>query len=66
MHLPWGKAAARQFGEPSHSAIGLGCVRGNRQHRVIDEELVRLIRPTQRLQERRTNMTHDFVVMADA
>ena len=41
-------------------------MRGEREHRVIDEKLVGLGRPTQRLQERRADMTDDRVVMADA
>ena len=33
-------------------AIGLGDVRGKREHHVIDKELVDFVRPTQRVQER--------------
>ena len=41
-------------------------MRGKRQHDVIDEKLVGLIRPTQRLQERRTEMADDLVFVPDA
>ena len=41
-------------------------MRGEREHHVIDEKLVGLVRPTQRLQERRTEMADDRVVMPDA
>ena len=64
-HLPRSKTAASRSACPQ-SAIGLRDVRGERKHHVIDEKLVGLGRPTQRLQKRRADMTDDLVVMADA
>lgn len=46
LRLPRGKAAARRFGEPPKSTIGLRDMRGKCQHHVIDEKLVDLVRPT--------------------
>ena len=51
LHLPGCKAAAGQLGAAPQSAIGLGDMRGDREHRVIDEELVGLIRAMQRFQQ---------------
>src|SRR6266576_4695133 len=66
LRLPRGKTAAVRFDDAPQSAIGLGDVRGEREHRVIDEKLVGLVRPMQRLLERRAEMADDRVVMADA
>src|SRR5689334_9816614 len=65
-HLPRSKTAAVRFNDALQPAIGLGDVGGEREHRMIDEKLVGFFRPTQRLQKRRTEMTDDRVVMADA
>src|SRR2546430_14630571 len=65
LHLPRGKTAAVRFGDAVQPAIGLGDMCSERQHHVIDEKLVGLVRPMQRLQERRAEMTDDRVVMAD-
>ena len=58
-HLPRRKTAAGRSGDALQSAIGLRDVHGECQHHVIDEKLVGLGRPTQRLQERRADMTDD-------
>ncbi len=39
---------------------------GEREHHVIDEELVDLSRPTQPFPQRRADVTDDHVIMADA
>ena len=39
-------------------------MRREREHRVIDEKLIGLVRPMQRIQERATQMTDDRVLMA--
>ena len=41
-------------------------MRGEREHRVIDEKLIGLVRPMQCIQQRRTEMTDHCVVMAEA
>jgi hypothetical protein len=41
-------------------------MRGEREHHVIDEELVGLGRPAQPFLERRADLTDDRVVMTDA
>src|SRR5262245_11461535 len=64
--LPRRKTAASQLGDALQSAVGLGDVRGERKHHVIDEKLVDLGRPTQPLQQGRAEMRHDLVLMADA
>src|SRR5882724_10829863 len=66
LRLPRRKTAAGRFGDAPQSAIGLGDVRGEREHRVIDEKLVGLVRPTQPFLQRRADMTDDRVVMAGA
>ena len=41
-------------------------MRGERQHHVVDEQLVGLCGPAQSFQERRADIAKDRVVMADA
>lgn len=41
-------------------------MRGERQHHVIDEKLVGFGRSTEPLQQQRSDMTHDLVIMSDA
>src|SRR5437773_3153632 len=65
LHLPRSKTAAARF-DALQPAIGLGDVGSEREHHMIDEKLVGFVRPTQRLQKRRAEMTDDRVVMADA
>ena|SRR6516225_2062592 len=66
LHLPRGKAAAVRFGDTPQSAIGLGDVRSECEHHVINEKLVGLVWSVKRLQEGRTEMTDDSVIVADA
>ncbi len=66
LRLPRGKAAAVRIGDALQPAIGLGDVGSEREHHMIDEKLVGFVRPTQRFQKRRAEMTDDRVVMADA
>src|SRR6202040_2707852 len=66
LRLPRRKTAADRFGDAPKPAIGLGDVCGEGEHHVIDEKLIGLVPPTQRLLQRRADMTDDRVVMADA
>ena len=66
LHLPGRKTAAGQFGGALQPPIGLGNVRGEREHHVIDEELVGLRRPAQPFQERSADLANDRIVMTDA
>ena len=63
LHLPWGETAASQRADGSQPAIVLRGMRGECEHRVIDEELVDLGRPTQRLQQCPADMPDDRVIM---
>src|SRR2546423_7054270 len=66
LHLPGGKAAAVRFANTLQSAVGLGDMGSEREHHVIDEKLVGLVRPAKRLQKRRADMADDRIVMTDA
>src|SRR5213593_971757 len=66
LRLPRGKAATVRIDDALQPAIGLCDVGSEREHHMIDEKLVGFVRPTQRLQKRRAEMTDDRVVMADA
>jgi len=66
LNLPRRKTAAGRLTAGAQSAIGLGDVCGERNHHVIDEKLVGLVRPTQPFLQRRADMTDDHIVMANA
>ena len=66
LNLPGRKTAPVRLTAGAQSAIGLGYVCRDSEHGVIDEQLIGLARPVQRVQERHSKMTNDRVVLADA
>src|SRR5438105_2270208 len=66
LHLPGGETAAIGFADALQPAVSLDDVCCEREHHVIDEKLVGLVHPAQRLQKQRTEMTDNGIVVADA